>query len=211
QDILRDNDVGFDRDRRRITFGLRDHHGNLAGVSGRTVIDEEPRYKIYRAEFKSIAPGYELDKSRILWGLDKFYHSRLHVGSEGPVVVCEGFKAALWVKQAGHEDVVAVIGSSVSHAQHVLLSRVATEVVLFFDNDTAGVKAAWKFSRILGDMDVKVANYGTSQPISPDDLTPERVRVAIETALPASVWRKTNAKLGRVPETTERPARQIHG
>lgn len=207
KDILRNNDIGFDRDRQRVTFGLRDHHGSLVGVSGRTVIDEEPRYKIYKSEFYSVCPGYNLDKSKILWGLDKFYLTRLHRKTSGPVVICEGFKAAMWVKQAGYPHVVATIGSSISQAQRVLLQRVTSDAVLFFDNDAAGIKATWRNARTLGGIDVRVANYGTSQPVSPDDLAPDRVREVIETALPAPVWRRKNAKLGGISTSTDGEAR----
>ena len=190
KDILRDNDVGFDRDRQRITFGVRDHFGNLIGVSGRTVIDEEPRYKIYRSEFYGVAGyNYKLEKSLVLWGLDKFYNTRLHAESSGPVVLCEGFKAALWVKQAGHTDVVVPFGTALSDEQHILLQRVTNAVVLFLDNDPPGVAATFKRLKQLRFPEILVADYQTVAPISPDDLTPDRVRYAIEHAIYADEWR----------------------
>ena len=48
--VLIHYEVGFDRVAKRITFPLRDHLGNLVGVSGRTVVGDYPRYKIYKSE-----------------------------------------------------------------------------------------------------------------------------------------------------------------
>lgn len=198
-DILRENDVGFDKARRRVTYALRDHHGYFVGISGRTVIDELPRYKVYKSEFYPIYPGYELDKGKLLWGMDKLYYARMHQRGNAPLIICEGFKAALWIKMAGFTNTVAVLGSAITEAQHVLLSRVATDVVLFFDNDRAGRSATWKFSRKLSDLEVLVADYGTSLPISPDDLSLAQVVEAIETAVPAADWRDYNGN--RASET----------
>lgn len=194
KNMLRENDVGFDRERMRITFALRDHHGYLVGVSGRTVINEEPRYKVYKSEFYPVYPGYNLDKGKLIWGMDKLYYARMHQRTSEPLIICEGFKAALWVKMAGFTNTVAVLGSAITETQHVLLSRVANEVVLFFDNDRAGRSASWKFSRKLSDIDVSIAEYGTTQPISPDDLTLEQVAQAVDSAVPAAEWRDINGK-----------------
>lgn len=195
KDILRDNDVGFDRIANRITFGLRDHKGNLVGVSGRSV-DEDvvPRYKIYKSEFYPYVSGYALDKARIVWGLDKLYPGRMFGKETGPIIICEGFKAALWVIQAGYEA-VAVIGASLSYEQQVLITRVASEVILFLDNDAPGIKATWKaISTLSENVVVRVAYYGTTQPLSPDDLPPETVTRAIEMAVPVSTWRKEKSE-----------------
>lgn len=193
-DILREHEIGFDRSARRIIFPIRDHLGNLVGVSGRTVADEEPRYKIYRSEWYALRPGYSLDKRKVLWGLDKFYVRRTRErGTVAPVLLCEGFKAAMWVKQCGYSDVVAVIGASVSEEQRALLARITGEVILFFDNDQAGVKATYKAIGALKHcLDVSVANYGTVDTLSPDDLRPESVDEAINTAMP--YWRFTHAR-----------------
>ena len=196
--MLRENDVGFDRDRSRITFGIRDHHGNLVGVSGRSVIGEEPRYKVYRSEFYGIYPDYKLEKSKVLWGLDKFYQTRLHFPDDGPVVVCEGFKAALWTKQAGFDSTVALMGVALSLEQIVLLSRITNEVVLFLDNNTAGRRSTWKNSGLLQGVDLKVVDYDSQYDLQPDDLTLERVRELIENAPSARQWRKKHHGLERL-------------
>ncbi len=193
QAILQENDVGYDRDLQRITYGLRDHHGTLVGVSGREMEGVDGgRYKIYKSEFQSIYPGYDIDKSKLLWGLDKFYHTRISSASEEPVIVVEGFKAALWVKQAGFDHVVALIGSSLSKPQEVLLGRIANEIVLFLDHDPAGRKATWTIPRQLKGMEVRIVDYGCPHDAQPDDLKVETIREMIDAAPSARIWRKRN-------------------
>lgn len=191
---LRQYDVGFDRHRKRITFALRDHHGNLVGVSGRTVRGETPRYKIYRSELEEVVRNYEFKKGRILYGLDKFYPKRMYTSIDKPVVLCEGFKACLWCVQAGHSDSVALLGSFLSREQKTLLQRVTNEVVIFLDNDQAGLRATEQVIEQLSGIEVRVANYGTSEPISPDDLSKKEVREAINTALRPYDWRRQNVR-----------------
>lgn len=194
QDTLRKYDVGFDRSRRRITFALRDHQGNLVGVSGRTVRGEMPRYKIYRSEFHEVVRNYEFKKGRILYGLDKFYPKRMYTSIDKPVVLCEGFKACLWCVQAGHTDSVALLGSFLSREQMTLLQRVTNKVTIFLDNDSAGVKATEQVINQLEGIEVLVANYGTNEPISPDDLSKTEVIKAINTAIRPYEWRRQNGQ-----------------
>ena len=192
--LLRENDVGFDRDRQRITFGIRDHYGNLVGVSGRSVVGEEPRYKVYKSEFAGIIPGYELKKSKLIWGLDKIYQTRLHFGDDAPVVVCEGFKAALWTKQAGFDNAVALLGVALSFEQRTLLSRITNEVVLFLDHNSAGRRSTWKLSGLLKGVDVRIVDYDSTNDLQPDDLTLGRVRELVDGAPSAREWRYKHGK-----------------
>lgn len=206
EEVLQRYEIGFDRQRRRIIFPLRDHLGNLVGLSGRTVVDDYPRYKIYKQELEEVRPHYELHKGRIVWGLDKFYEASLHQSVE-PVVICEGFKAAMWVAQAGYPNVVALLGKSLSLEQQTLLTRVSNRLVLFLDNDDAGKDATRVVSRQLRGTDVRVGNYGTSAPVSPDDLSPEQVKAAIETAASPMTMRfqKWQTTMSPSPISTNEP------
>lgn len=190
KEVLQRYEIGFDRQRRRIIFPLRDHLGNLVGLSGRTVIDDYPRYKIYKQELEEVYPHYELHKGRIVWGLNKFYEASF-TSMVDPVVICEGFKAAMWVAQSGYPNVVALLGKSLSLEQQTLLTRVSNRLVLFLDNDDAGKEATRVVSKQLRGADVRVADYGTSSPISPDDLAPEIIPAAIEGAVSPTAKRFT--------------------
>jgi DNA primase len=196
ESILREYEIGFDRGRKRIIFPIRNHLGELVALSGRTVKDEWPRYKIYKNELTEVIPNYSFDKKTVLWGLDRFYETRMYTDTnlDMPVVVCEGFKAALWVIQSGYTHTVAILGSYLSREQEALLTRVTNRVVLFLDNDDAGRKAVNKISENqLRGLDVRIANYrANSNDRSPDDLSQTEVQAAIETALTPITWRRSN-------------------
>ncbi len=178
-DTIKEFEIGFDRSRKRIIFPIRNHHGDLVGLSGRTTRNEMPRYKVYRSELFEVIPNYSFNKSSVLWGLDKIYHRRMHIGSEQPVVVCEGFKAAMWVTQCcPHVDTVALLGTHLSAEQELLLTRVSNDVILFLDNDEPGREAMRKIAERLGGS-VRIANYNKRIGASPDDLNEEEVRMAI--------------------------------
>ncbi len=180
-DTLKHFEIGYDRRRRRIIFPIRNHHGDLVGLSGRTTRGESPRYKVYRSELFEVIPNYSFNKSSVLWNLDKIYQKRMHVDSTPPVVVCEGFKAAMWVSQCGHTDTVALLGTHLSMEQEFLLRRVANDVILFLDNDDPGRDAMFKIANRLG-TSVRIANYNKQIGASPDDLNEDEVRAAINGA-----------------------------
>tara|TARA_Y100000114_G_scaffold157286_1_gene188900 strand:- start:6097 stop:7125 length:1029 start_codon:yes stop_codon:yes gene_type:complete len=179
-ETLKHFEVGFDRTRKRIIFPIRNHHGDLVGMSGRTTRNESPRYKVYRSELYGIIPNYSFNKSSVLWNLDKIYQRRMNIGSSQPVVVCEGFKAAMWVAQCGYADTVALLGTHMSMEQEFLLRRVANDVILFLDNDEPGRDAMRKIASRMGGS-VRIANY-KKLGASPDDLNEDEVRLAIENA-----------------------------
>lgn len=190
KDTLQAFEVGFDRRLRRVTFPIRNHLGELVGVSGRSTLGVGPRYKIYTTELQEAFPGYEFKKGRVLWGLHRFYRSALDNTLQGPVIVCEGFKAAMWLYQHGYNNVVALIGASATREQRYLLQTVSSDLVVFLDNDNAGLIATTKLLHGLEIPFVRVADYGTKDPDSPDDLDEDRICRAIEGALHPILWRR---------------------
>ena len=87
---------------------------------------------------------------------------------------------------------MALIGSHMSTEQEILLTRVSNEVVLFLDNDEAGIKAASNIMKRLNGTEVRIANYGTNEPISPDDLDKTGLQHAIGRAWSPLEWRRLN-------------------
>ena len=193
---LRRHDIGFDRSAKRIIFPIRNHLGELVGVSGRTVCDDIPRYKVYRSEFQDVIRGYSLDKGQVLWGLDKIYQGYMLGVLDSPIVVCEGFKACLSIERAGF-TAVALLGSYLTKQQRYLLERVATDVVVFLDNDEAGVKGTAQILESELGCRVRVAQYPTDEKSSPDDLTEEGIRVAIGAAQLPILWRYQHGYFGQ--------------
>jgi DNA primase len=135
-------DVGWDGWWNRVTFPIRDMDGKLIAISGRAVYPEqEPRYKIYEEEYKvwDFPPRYGWNKRTALWNACAVYPElHLHTPDQGFIVVVEGFKAAMWVWQAGITNVVALLGSYLSWEQGWILERLGVPVYLFLDNNAPG-------------------------------------------------------------------------
>jgi DNA primase len=142
QETLRHFDVGWDGWYNRVTFPIRDMDGKLIAISGRTVYpDVLPKYKIYEEEYRvwDFPPRYGWNKRAALWNAHAVY-PEVHFSDPDSsfVVVVEGFKAAMWVWQAGITNVVALLGSYLSWEQGWILERLGVPVYLFLDNNDAG-------------------------------------------------------------------------
>lgn len=192
------NDVGFDEPNERITFAIRDYRGRLVSVSGRATQEWQfPRYKVYdKKEFGAAFPGYVADNTRHLYGLHHFYgRRRTEPQGKSPLVIVEGYKAAMWVQQAGFKDVVALQGTWITREQAKWVSRLPGPYVVFLDNEPdkqiqdpdkdrppAAVICA-KRLRKAGASYLAQYPEGSEEGTAPDDLTPEEVAEAINNAV----------------------------
>ena len=168
--LLREMEVGYDRDLHRIMYPLRDMYGNLAGFSG-GVTDltqqQNPKYKVYQgrrfdemnkrwipgdfnSRFDQEYPEYRCENHDFLWNFHRVYQRLLGVSDPGATVfVVEGFKACLWMVQSGFINTVALMGSYISDRQQKMLHRLGCTVVLFLDNDDAGIRATFNVGNLL--------------------------------------------------------------
>lgn len=198
--LLRSLDIGFDHYLRRITFPLRDLYGNLIGISGRTVTGEQPKYLIYKGgywgrdawieghfgpNFDQDYPHFKCNISHILWYGQEALPSAYLAPAMEPLVVVEGFKACLWVIQAGFPLTVALCGSSPSTYQADLLRRLSNPIVLFLDANEAGQKGTRKLVEMLSlTNEVRVVTYPkvNGENAQPDDFSADTVRELIQQA-----------------------------
>lgn len=194
EETLQHFGVGYDRKHGRITFPLRDIHGVLIGISGRTVIDEHPRFKVYDTEFAAygLPPRKQIRKSTVMWNADKVYQESCFRKLTSPVVVVEGFKACMRVWDAGYKNVVALLGMYMSDDQRWVLERMGEPVVLMLDRNPAGIKgmkqAGEKLSKCL---QVRVAaEYFGEQP---SDLCEVEVQEAIQASESYALWAIRNS------------------
>lgn len=111
----------------RIVIPIHDHDGQLVAYAGRSLAGEEPKYKL--------PAGFR--KSQALFN----FHRAIRSGEKNAIVV-EGFFDAMKVNQAGHTNVVALMGTSFSQRQSDLLASHFASVTLMLDGDTTGRHAA---------------------------------------------------------------------
>lgn len=173
--LLRQLDIGYDRDQDRIIFPIRDIYGNLVGVSGRSTDPEvEPRFLVYRSEdfgkvFGEEYKDYEINSHEYLWNAHQVYPRIIASSELLPLIVVEGFKACIWMLQHGYENTVALMGSSMSRTQGALISRMSRGgVILFLDNDGAGLKGTMmvgdRLQKTVGKLEIPTYPLWASQP-----------------------------------------------
>lgn len=129
----------YDLFRNRVTFPIRDAAGNVVAFGGRDLGDSPAKYinSPETAVYK---------KSRVLFGL---YEAREALRHEKRALLVEGYFDLLRCFDAGIENVVATCGTALTPGQANLIRRYVPEVVVVYDGDAAGIKAAMKASGVL--------------------------------------------------------------
>ena len=128
--------------------GYHDVNNRVIGFGGRVMGDGEPKY-LNSPETKIF------DKSRNLYGLNFARTSRAKY-----MLVCEGYVDVIAMHQAGFTNAVASLGTAFTSQHAMLLKRYTDQVILTYDSDGAGVKAALRAIPILKEvgMSIKVLN-----------------------------------------------------
>jgi len=191
EETLLAHDVGFDRRYNRITFPVRDLFGSLVGVSGRaTVPGDFPKYRFYNGrrryegkddpgELGEWYPSYSNESVRDhIWGMHEFYED-LFKSTDGQIILVEGFKARMWMKQHGWNHTGAIMGTQMSPTQERIIRRLGAEVFLFADNNEPGHQAAYNWGQRLAVSSFPVyrVNYPEycDETAQPDDLSDEEI------------------------------------
>ena len=153
----RKNGGGYDTFRNRLMFPVIDVRGSVIGFSGRILDDGEPKY-LNSPE----TPVFS--KSRNLFGLNLAKKTK-----RGYIILVEGNIDVVSLHQAGFDCAVASLGTSLTPEQARLLSRYTGEVILCYDSDAAGKKAAQRAIGILEKLDMKVRVLQVTGAKDPDE------------------------------------------
>ena len=126
--------TSYDRFRGRIMFPICNDVGEVIAFSGRLLKDEEGAAKYLNSPETPL-----FRKGNVLFGLHK---SKRPLIEANCAIVCEGQLDLISLFEAGITNVVAPQGTAFTENQARILKRFADEVVLCFDSDAAGAKAA---------------------------------------------------------------------
>ena len=126
--------TSYDRFRGRIMFPIRNDVGEVIAFSGRLLQDQEGAPKYLNSPETAL-----FRKGNVLFGLDKAKRALIEANC---AIVCEGQLDLISLFEAGITNVVAPQGTAFTENQARILKRFAEEVVLCFDSDAAGAKAA---------------------------------------------------------------------
>lgn len=127
----------FDKFWNRVMFPIMNIHNRVIGFGGRVMGEGEPKY-LNSPETRIF------DKSRNLYGMNIARTSR-----RPNIIVCEGYLDVIALHQAGFSNAVASLGTAFTSQHASLLKRYTNEVLLTYDSDNAGTKAALRAIPIL--------------------------------------------------------------
>lgn len=164
----------YDVFRNRVMVPIFDLRGNIIAFGGRNMGDEKPKY-INSPE--TIA----YKKSRTLFALNTAKKS-----PEKRYILCEGYMDVISMHQAGFTTAVAGCGTALTSEQVKLLSEYANEVVLLYDSDEAGQKAAKRAIELFSYTSLKVSVLKVTDAKDPDEFIKkfgaERFRILLNGA-----------------------------
>ncbi len=127
----------YDKFWNRVMFPIMDIHNKVIGFGGRVMGEGEPKY-LNSPETRVF------DKSRNLYGMNIARTSK-----RPNIIVCEGYLDVIALHQAGFTNAVASLGTAFTPQHALLLKRYTKEVLLTYDSDNAGTKAALRAIPIL--------------------------------------------------------------
>ena len=132
----------------RVIFPIMDINNKVIGFGGRVMGDGKPKY-LNSPETKLF------DKSKNLYGLNVARSSR-----KNNLIICEGYMDVISMHQAGFNQAVASLGTALTPGHARLMKRYTDNVLITYDSDEAGVKAALRAIPILKEagLSTKVIN-----------------------------------------------------
>ncbi|MBR0041071.1 MAG: DNA primase [Oscillospiraceae bacterium] len=147
----------YDTFRDRLMFPVIDVQGRVIGFSGRILTGEGPKYL-------NSPETLVFNKGRNLFALNLAKKSK-----SGYILLSEGNIDVVSLHQAGFDSAVASLGTSLTAEQARLISRYTDQVIIAYDNDGAGQKAAQRAIAILEKLELKVRVLQMSGAKDPDE------------------------------------------
>ena len=127
----------YDKFWNRVIFPIMDVNNRVIGFGGRVLGEGKPKY-LNSPETKIF------DKSRNLYGLNVARTTRKNY-----LILCEGYMDVIAMHQAGFTNAVASLGTALTSGHASLVKRYTREVLLLYDSDGAGIRAALRAIPIL--------------------------------------------------------------
>ena len=143
--------------RNRIMFPIIDPAGNVIAFGGRVTDDSLPKYKN-----TSDTPAFK--KSKHLFALNFAKNACAE-----SLILCEGYMDVIALHAAGFENAVATLGTAITPEQARIISRYTKLVIISYDMDEAGRKAADKAMRLFEEVGLEVKLLKLEDAKDPDE------------------------------------------
>ena len=164
----------YDKFWNRVIFPIMDVNNRVIGFGGRVMGDGKPKYLN--------SPETQIfDKSRNLYGLNIARTTRKNY-----LILCEGYMDVISMHQAGFTNAVASLGTALTSGHASLVKRYTQEVLLLYDSDEAGVRAALRAIPILREAGVNSRVVNLRPHKDPDEFIKTEGAEAFEERLKAA-------------------------
>ncbi len=172
----------IDRFRGRIMFPIHNHSGKVVGFSGR-ILPELDNGEMGKYVNSPETPIF--NKSRLLYG---FWKSKSEIRETKTVLLVEGQMDFLMLWQSGVKNLVATSGTALTGDHLNTIKKVADNIIITFDKDSAGIMAAERAIDLAGASDLTpfVLDFGDyKDPAEAAEKDPTAVREAVMSPTPA--------------------------
>lgn len=148
----------YDRFRNRIVFPLKNHRGQIVGLSGRLISsDEEDKNQ---PKYLNTPETILYHKAKTLYGYSELFQD---IRNKKEVIVCEGEFDVISSQQNHVKHIVAIKGSALTTEQAKLLERSVEKVIITLDSDEAGIKATRRAIDIIRNTNLDLRVIDLSQ------------------------------------------------
>ena len=148
----------YDNFRNRIMFPIIDVKGSVIAFGGRVMDDSKPKYL-------NTSDTLVYKKSQGVFALNLAKKS-----GKDSLILCEGYMDVIALHQAGFTNAVAGLGTALTSEQASLLSRYSSEIMIAYDADEAGQKAATRALGIFKNTPAKIKVLRLSGGKDPDEI-----------------------------------------
>ena len=147
----------YDTFRNRVMFPIIDVSGNVIAFGGRVMDDSKPKYKN-----SSDTPVFK--KLRNLFALNFARHTCAE-----SLILCEGYMDVIALHAVGITNAVATLGTAITSEQARVMSRYTKKVIISYDSDEAGKKAATRAMKLLEEVGLEVSVLSVPGAKDPDE------------------------------------------
>ena len=158
----------YDYFRNRIIFPIIDVTGNVVAFGGRVMDDSVPKYLN-----TSDTPAFK--KSRNLFALN---YAKSKCAER--LILCEGYMDVIALHAHGFENAVATLGTAITPEQARIMAKYTRQVIISYDADEAGQRAASKAMKLLSEVGLDVRVLKVTGAKDPDEFLKKHGNTAQE-------------------------------
>lgn len=178
----------MDKFRNRVMFPIIDVRGNVIGFGGRVMHNQKDINGFNIPKYLNSSETPVFDKGRNLFSLNIAKNAK-----STELILCEGYMDVISTYQAGITNIVATLGTAITENQAKLMTRYANEIIICYDMDDAGKKAAVRATEIINSIGARARVMKLKGAKDPDEYILKNgaaaFRDAVKNALPATEFR----------------------